>query len=240
MSNINDFQIKDGALIKYAGSEKCVKIPEGVTAIENFAFRDCTEVEYILFPASVASIGHYAISGCCRLEVLEVVPGNDKDFSRGNCVIDADRRELVLGCCASVIPDDGTVTSIAQFAFAGCVALDRITVPSAVKRIWDYAFDGCYNLEKIELAEGVEYIGCSVFDGCEALESITIPDTVTYIADYAFSGCCNLCSFTAGEELCGFGVDIFRDCGEELTVFTPPEAPIRDYAARHGIRIKAI
>ena len=41
MSDINDFVIEDGVLIKYKGREQIIKIPESVTSIGDCAFIFC-------------------------------------------------------------------------------------------------------------------------------------------------------------------------------------------------------
>ncbi len=240
MSKMNDFQIENGKLIKYTGADRHVEIPSSVTSIESFAFRWCSDVESIYIPASVNSIGYYAASHCCSLEKLEVDKNNPKYFSKGNCVIDSERGALVLGCQSSIIPDDGSVTSISDFAFAGCVALDSITIPCPINKIWDYAFDGCYNLESIALPDSLSYIGSHVFDGCENLESIVIPDSVTYIADYAFSDCYNLKSLTATDSLIGLGVNVFAGCSDAFVITASSDSYIEEYANKSGIKVQLI
>lgn len=240
MSNINDFQIENGILKKYTGSEKYVEIPGNVTSIGDSAFRWCTDVESIVIPASVTSIGYYVLSNCVSLTNLTVDEKNPKYYSKGNCIIDSGSRSLVLGCQSSIIPDDGSVTQIASFAFSGCVALDSIKIPCTVKRIWDYAFDGCYNLENIVLPSSVEYIGCHTFEGCESFESIVIPESVTYIGDCAFFDCRNLKSFAATDSLTGFGVNIFGGCSDELLITATIGSPVEEYAIKNGIKVKSV
>ena len=90
-------------------------------------------------------------------------------YISGNCLINKKTKTLVEGCDNSVIPTDGSVTSIGTGAFNGCSNLTSITIPVGVKSIGDCAF---YN--------------------CRSLTSITIPDSVTSIGDRAFRGCRDL------------------------------------------------
>ena len=240
MSNFSDFVIEGGRLIKYSGADKNAVIPEGVTAIESFAFKGCTGVLSIVIPATVGEIGHYAVSGCCELEKIEVAEGNKKFFSAGNCVVDEYRRAVVLGCKSSVIPSDGSVEAIAEFAFAGCVALERIEIPSTVTFIGDYAFDGCYNLEDVTLPDSVTYLGRSAFEGCECFRSIVLPGSITCISDHVFKDCTCLENVVASDELISIGIGVFEGCGDELVITAPHLSNIEDYAVKNGIKVKLI
>ena len=51
MSDINDFVIEDGVLVRYNGSK--VVIPDGVTKIDDEAFHECKTVTGIAIPSSV-------------------------------------------------------------------------------------------------------------------------------------------------------------------------------------------
>lgn len=60
----NDFYIRRDILLKYKGSEKDVMIPDGVTAIDEKAFRGCETLESVVIPGSVISIRWGAFSFC--------------------------------------------------------------------------------------------------------------------------------------------------------------------------------
>lgn len=42
MSNANDYEIRNGVLIQYNGNNTDIVIPDGVTAIYDSAFDDCS------------------------------------------------------------------------------------------------------------------------------------------------------------------------------------------------------
>ena len=250
MSGENDFHIEEGRLIKYTGNRERVEIPASVTAIESHAFGDCRTVRSIVIPASVESIGYYAVSDCPLLEELWVDRDNRKYFSSGNCVIDKEASAVVLGCQAGVIPDDGSVTAIAEFAFANCVALERIVIPGTVKQIRNYAFDGCYNLNSVEILNDVnpavywhvplDYIGYRAFAGCDGLEAIVIPKSVGCIGDKAFFECSNLKSVTVTDSLNFIGIDAFGRCSEDLVMIAPADSYAEAYALENRIKIETI
>ncbi len=71
MSN-NDFQIKNGVLKKYTGTDTNVVIPDGVKRIGDNAFSYCESLVSVIIPNGVKKIGEYAFYGCKNLELIEV------------------------------------------------------------------------------------------------------------------------------------------------------------------------
>ena len=74
----------------------------------------------------------------------------------GNCLIETANKTLVLGCKNSVIPTDGSVTSISRSAFYGCTGLTSITIPNSITSIGSHAFYKCTNLTSITFDGTVE------------------------------------------------------------------------------------
>ncbi len=206
------------------GSNNSVIPTDGsVTSIGWDAFNDRSGLRTITIPSSVTSIGPYALFGCSGLETIEVEEGNRKYHSDGNCLIETNSKELILGCKNSVIPTDGSVTSIGYQAFSSCSGLTSISIPDSVTNIGSYAFDRCSSLTSITLPSSLTSIGSYAFDRCSSLTSITIPDGVTSIGSYAFYGCSNLTSVTFGEnsQLTTIEEQVFRDCGSLANITIP-------------------
>lgn len=173
-----NFCSRDGILYDKAKAEilhipqainGAVAIPDGVTRIRRGAFSFCEGLSSITIGDGVTSIGEDAFSYCCGLTEITVSRGNVKYHSANDCLIETETKRLVLGCKNSVIPRDGSVTSIGDDAFYGCCGLTCIAVPSAVTSI-----------------------GCGAFAGCDTLESVEIPSEVTSIGECAFFGCVGL------------------------------------------------
>ena len=100
------------------------------------------DITSLTIPASVKVIHGLVTFFCSYLETITVDSNNQTFHSSGNCVINTANKELVLGCKNSVIPDDGSVTTIATYAFYYCSNLKSIVIPAIIKQIGTHAFTG--------------------------------------------------------------------------------------------------
>ena len=189
-----------------------ITIPDSVTSIGNSAFSHCTGLTSVTIGNGVTSIGSSAFSNCNGLTSISVGVGNTKYHSSGNCLIETATKTLILGCQNSVIPSDGSVTIICEYAFAGCSSLTSITIPDSVTSIGESAFYGCKGLTSITIPDSVTSIGDRAFYNCSGLTSITIPDSVTSIGERAFLGCTGLTSVTIGNGVTSIGSSAFEYC----------------------------
>ena len=81
------------------------------------------------------------------------------------------------------------LTSIGNYAFAGCNKLRGIIIPNNVSRIGTKAFTACTKLPAISLQGGVNEIGELAFANCSSLKTVTIGANVTVLGKDAFYGC---------------------------------------------------
>ena len=100
-----------------------ITIPDSVMSIGDYAFVGCSDLTSVTIPDSVTSIGEGVFMGCSSLESIEVEKGNSRYHSKGNCLIETASKTLIAGCSNSVIPSDGSVTSIGEGAFYYCTGL---------------------------------------------------------------------------------------------------------------------
>lgn len=195
-------------------SLQSIHIPEGVEKLDKYVFTGCSKLEHVVLPNSMISLGDAAFAGCSSMKTLTIGnrlayissdafagcvameniyasdPENMIIRVEGNCLIDGGH--VVLGSANSVIPDDGSITSISWDAFQGNQKLTHIEIPSSVRVIHQNTFSKCTNLRSVILSEGLEIICNYAFNGCTGLTEIEIPSTVTLIEEYAFYGCTNL------------------------------------------------
>ena len=104
---------------------------------------------------------------------------------------------------SKVVIQDG-ITSIGEYAFSPQRSrraskqaevlnkVDKVTIPSNIKRIGNGAFYMCWGLKEVFVSSGVESIGNDAFYACDALKKITIPASVKEIGKDAFTHCFNL------------------------------------------------
>lgn len=163
-----------------------------ITKIGEGAFWKWSQLLRITISDNVTKIGNGAFWSCPNLSSITVSGGNIKYHSNGNCLIETDAKILLAGCKNSVIPMDGSVTSIGSFAFRESSNLANITIPNSVISIGTGAFFGCSGLTSVTIPDSVITIGDGAFYECKGLTSVSIPDSVTSIGMSAFEYCSNL------------------------------------------------
>jgi len=147
-------------------------IPNSVKRIGWNAFEGCAKLTSIIMSDSVTDIAWSAFSNCDSLTNLTVARGNAKYHSDGNCIIETSSKTLVIGCQNSIIPNDGSVTSIGNYSFLGCSKLEGITIPIGATKIGYSAFEGCSELTCIMIPNSVASIDYRAFKGCSRLMDI--------------------------------------------------------------------
>ncbi|MBR4951101.1 MAG: leucine-rich repeat domain-containing protein, partial [Clostridia bacterium] len=151
---------------------KSITIPENVTTIGESAFAECESLKDFHIPKSVTSIGEKAFYGCKSLKSVTVAEDNPVFEVKGNCLIDKTTKTLVLGFNDSVIPTDGSVEIIGNYAFALCESIDNIVIPDSVIAIGNYAFSNCIGITDITIPDSVKKIGSCPFEKCKNLKNI--------------------------------------------------------------------
>ena len=211
--NNKSYLSKDGVLYNKkmdllccpGGKTGSFTIPDNVTSIRDYAFKDCSGLTSVTIPDSVTSIGVAAFGWCTSLTNITI---SDSVTSIGDSAF-----RYCINLTSITIPEGviniewstfydctnltsvtilGSVNSIRDYAFYNCTSLTTIVIPDTVKNIGDNAFRMCTSLTGIIIPDSVTSIGDSAFGWCTSLTDITIPDSVTNIRNHAFSGCSNL------------------------------------------------
>ena len=84
------------------------------------------------------------------------------------------------------------VTSIGDYAFAGCENLRTVSIAPTVTSIGNYAFYNARSLKKITLPAGITEIGSCAFLGCKRMQSIILPSGLQKVGWNAFQRCKSL------------------------------------------------
>ncbi|MDO5148899.1 MAG: leucine-rich repeat domain-containing protein [Oscillospiraceae bacterium] len=175
------FNIIDGVLKKYTGSESTVNIPQGIVKINQLAFMKNTCIQNVVIPTGVKEIGRTSFIGCINLKSV-LIPDTV-------LTIDSDAFSSCTNLKNIELPEN--IETIGESAFSRS-GLESIKLPSGLKKIGSQAFKGCKNLSKVYWNGNVRKIGVSTFSECSNLRMIEIPEGVREIAVAAFSDCKNL------------------------------------------------
>ena len=219
-------------------SNKTVLIPDTVTSIGAYAFRNCTSMSSIKIPDGVITIGNGAFQNDTGAKAVT--------FGKGVETIGDDAFNNCTGL-PNIIIKEG-IKSIGHRAFRDCKSLTEVYLPSTLTYIshWtdgDATFYNCQNIVKItipqylmsndrvatdmfawsrgniktvEFSGTITYIGARSFDGFTGLENLSnktvlIPDTVTSIGSYAFRNCTSMSSITIPDGVVTIGNGAFQN-----------------------------
>ena len=199
---------------------RAIAIPEGVSRIGILAFYECTRLADITIPETVESVDYaafnytswyqeneedYLIVGDGVLIKCAVHPSRIDLSDKGikalggavfrNAELNGESAEYGYKYASAltelVIPEG--VREIGTSAFAGCYALETVTLPASVTKICDNAFnlyaDGADSSANIDFkaCEDLSYIGHFAFYGCGGIQEFVLPESVRDVGEYAFA-----------------------------------------------------
>jgi hypothetical protein len=160
-----------------------LNIGDNVTSIPAYAFCNCSNLSTVFIPNSVTSIGTNAFYFVRNIQYNGTATGSPwgalmvNGYIEDPFVYTDENKTNLVGCyptvTEAVIPS--SVTSIDDYAFAGCYGLAAVTIPSSVTNIGSYAFYGCQNLASVTIPNTVTSVGSHAFSGCSGLVEMTLP-----------------------------------------------------------------
>ena len=221
----NDYEIYDGVLSAYNGTDTDIIIPDGVTEIKFGVFLENENLTSIVIPGSVKTIGYRAFKNCKNLTSVKL--------SKGLTKIESEAFMFCSNLASINIPDG--VTEIKGDAFCGC-KLTSLVIPDSVTVIDYEAFAYCRSLTSINIPDSLASLGKNAFIGCDGLfdadgffiqegtlimyggrtPDVVIPKSVTTIGRSAFKDRWNLHSVVIPENVKKIGSSAFYSC-ENLT-----------------------
>ena len=171
-----------------------------LTAIGAYAFKDCSGLEAITFPAETKTIGLQAFSGCERLDSVRFPAGLTRIESKAfeDCsslsTVDLSASSCMLG------------TGVFQRS-----GLQSISLPEALTIIPDDTFSDCTDLSSVSYSEPPEHIGIRAFRNCSSLKRWDFRPGTHYLSE-SFSGAGFEAVDLTGLTESQFGTGVFANC----------------------------
>lgn len=180
-----------------------VIIPQGVTFIAEDAFESCENLESIVIPEGVTSIGD-EFRNCKKLESVNI----PKSVTRISCLAFRNtpflyklRKQnpivIINGILLDVSSYEGeeliipkSVTQLSQ-GFLGGSKVRSLVIPSTVETIKESTVTS-RSLESVTIEKGVKIIENCAFRNCQNLSRVEIKDAKTRIEENAFHDCPNI------------------------------------------------
>ena len=170
---------------------KTITVKDGVTDITVDAFSNANNLEKVVLPGTIKTIGSGAFYNCYSLKSVNVPDSVEKigSYAFANCGnlisinypssltwIDSCAFQDVPIVCITV--KEG-VTVIPSGAFYCANKVQKVSLPSTVKKIENYAFYNCKSLEIVKVGANIENIDKQSFSGCDKLTIYGKADTYT-------------------------------------------------------------
>jgi len=201
-----------------------------ITAIGDRAFANCTNVEKIILPESITSIGNRAFynSGLKEFVIPSGVKtlGSQIFFQADNLTTvyyDTDyasQTTAVFGATAvKKVVFRGT--KVPDYVCQGASELKEIVIEKSVRQIGAHAFEDCTSLLQAEIPGSVASIGDNAFKNCTAMTGVVIPDSISAIGAEVFAGCASLTTVNIPDSVIRIGARAFAGC-TKLSVVTVP------------------
>lgn len=195
-------------------------LPEGLTTINNYCFRNCSNLDNIVLPKSLTLLGSYCFQNCQILEEVDI-PVNIKTIP-----------SYCFSQCTNLkqlnIKEETKITSLGTECFADCSSLTDEFVQDIVKNVTSYGtgiFMRCHNLKELNLPHVAGYM----FQSCDNLQTVTVTGNLTSnVASYAFKDCPKLETiiFTKDSKYTSIEAYAFQNCVSLKSVQLPPNTKI--------------
>ncbi len=165
LTSEDQFNIENGILKAYTGTDHEIVIPVGVDEIGDGAFKGLAWIAKVTMPGSVKRIGNHAFKGCRKLKeiVLSESLCEVGEYAFHRC---HDLEELIF---------PASMTKVGSHAFLYCDSLKKVVIEGP-KKLPTAVFSHNMSLREIAVNEDVDdsNFGDEVFEGCITLKKISL------------------------------------------------------------------
>ncbi len=208
LSSLTELSFADGCAPRNIVLRGCsgierLDLPDSLTEIEAYSFKDCSSLRELDLPSGLISIGYEAFMGCSSLSSV-TLPDTLESLGAGAFSGCTSLETVRMSPLLTVIPDS---------AFYGCTSLTSLDIPEGVVTVGGGAFDSCSSLCSIILPSMLTYIGDSAFRGT-AITEIAIPASLHTLGYAVFAGCEQLArvDFSEDSAITVISESLFNGC----------------------------
>lgn len=140
--------------------------------IPTLAFYGCEPLTFVALPTSVTEIGNGAFGMCVNLDSVSIANATGHAYYYEDGLLFGSSAKTVLKECMPFVSgkvdlDDG-LTDIEPYAFAGCVQIKSVSLPTSVIKIGKETFQYCYSMTDIHsFNRNAPDAGVDAFDGVD-------------------------------------------------------------------------
>ena len=163
----------------FSGSEiREVYIEDGITVIEDEAFKSCRKLTAIRLPETLAEVGNHVFENCICLTEISL-PASIRKMGNAAFIHCLSLSRVTLA--------DG-IQSLGESTFLECCSLEEIKLPDSIRTISFSMFWHCRRLKRVTAGAQTELIGRDAFRGCESLTALSVPSCIRSVGKNAFGG----------------------------------------------------
>ena len=214
----------NAATVKYDQDAVSIEIPDSVTSIGDYEFKDFKKLETVYIGKNVKSISPTAFIGCPNIRRFNVATEN-KYFRADDCkyltsyhVQGAEMKTLIRVATGELhrngrryeVP--AYICEIGDYAFDSAFSaenyLNELRIGNNVVSIGNHAFDGCQAANVI-IGENVRFVDSYAFANNDLIEKLSLTYNLNSVGSYAFTGCKKLASVSVNNPMMKTGLDPF-------------------------------
>ena len=202
-----------------------VVIPDSVTNIGNYVFRNCSNLTSVTIVANggnaanvkamiINSIDDEGVGTDIANNIIWHMPTGDEHAKTWyKYAGDTEWHTVMLSGTIALVDEMGSPTGqIENPPNIVAISIGTGTQANPVTNIGDFAFMTCNSLTSVTIPNSVSSIGDNAFWWCSMLAGVTIPNSVTSIGADAFSSCNGLTSVTIPDGVTSIGQHAFNSC----------------------------